>query len=216
MDKFIITEEMIKNATDYIPLAAKQAIAKSIAENSIQPIEMSVLKAEADSTLALPQIYEENWLLKKMYLAQSFLTEYLHIELPVTFGVKEYDEYFASHPFNQLERMKSKVATPDENTRNKIFDILADYDELKKLVNTEIANEKAARNDVAERVLAAVTVGTTPEFIEKLSNELKEEVDKIPALQEKLKEKRDNAVKAQEKTAKVKETLSTMQTKEDN
>ena len=180
MEKFTITKEIIEKATDYIPLAEKQAIAKVIAENSIEPIEMSVLSVQADSTLALPQRYEENWLLKKLYLAQYFLTEYLHIELSENFSVKDYDNFFNAHPFEQLERLKRNKEIAD-----KVFDILADYGELKKLTEVEIYNAKAARNDTLERFLAGITVLSTPENIEAMTKELKNATEQLSTAKKK-------------------------------
>lgn len=180
MEKFTITKEIIEKATDYIPLAEKQAIAKVIAENSIEPIEMSVLSVQADSTLALPQRYEENWLLKKLYLAQYFLTEYLHIEASENFSVKDYDNFFNAHPFEQLERLKRNKEIAD-----KVFDILADYGELKKLTEVEIYNAKAARNDTLERFLAGITVLSTPENIEAMTKELKKATEQLSTAKKK-------------------------------
>ena len=198
MEKFTITKEIIEKATDYIPLAEKQAIAKVIAENSIEPIEMSVLSVQADSTLALPQRYEENWLLKKLYLAQYFLTEYLHIESSENFSVKDYDNFFNAHPFEQLERLKRNKEIAD-----KVFDILADYGELKKLTEVEIYNAKAARNDTLERFLAGITVLSTPENLEAMVKELKKATDDLSLAKAEIKKK----------TAKKQVTEKTTETK---
>lgn len=212
MDKFIfeITPEMIKVAKSYIPLSEKVAIAKAVAEACIEPLETSVLSVQADNTLALPKQYEENIYLKKLYLAQYFLSEYLNIQLPENFTGADYDKFFASHPMNQLERMKGST-----ELKNKVFDILADFKELKKIVDIEIYNAKAARNDGLERLLAGITVVSTPENVEALVKELKQATDNLATARETATDKRKEVAEIQKKAAKVKQAAKQIEGKKE-
>ena len=171
---FIITEEMVNRAESYMPLARKVALAKTIAPDCIYTAEITTQTLEANKVLALPQICLENILTKQLYLMQIFLTEYLHIELPkgedgkeLEFSTEIYDNFARNHPLNQLERLKTNPVVKD-----KVFDIIADYKEFKKLLDIEIYNLRLARNDAWERALAGIGVITTPDAIQKMQAEL--------------------------------------------
>ena len=69
---------------------------------------------------------------------------------------------------NQLERLKNLPSIKD-----KVFNIIADYKELKKLFEIGIYNRKASRNDGIERALAGITVINDPETMKKVIEELK-------------------------------------------
>ena len=207
MDKknepFEITEEMIKKAKTYISLADKIAFAKTIAEECIESVEMSVQKIQSDEVLALPQLYEENAMRKQLYLMQAFLRHYLGVEVPNEFGVADYDKYAKSHPMNQLKRFKSGNA----EIKNKVFDLLADYKELKKLLEIEIYNAKFARNDTVERIFAGITVGSSPEFIQKA-------VEQLKATTEEFEQKKGELMKKTALNGKKKTEASNAQTKQ--
>lgn len=164
---FIITEEMVKKATKYVPLAEKMGFIAAYAPDCLKEVEISVQKLQSDSLLALPPLWAENIQFKQMYLLRAFLEMYLHIEVAADFTSKEYDKYAASRPFNQLERFKNNPELKDI-----AFDILADFKELKKLFDIEIYNLKAARNDGMERALAAISIISSPEAIKKLTDEM--------------------------------------------
>lgn len=197
---FEITHEMIENATVYIPLAQKQAFAELVAEDVTVPVETSVLSVQADHTLALPKQYEENCFLKKLYLAKFFLEEYLHVEASADGGFTpvDYDKFFASHPMNQLERYKN--ASESKEFKDKVFDILADFKELKKTVDTEIYKSLMRKNDSMERFLAGITVFSTPENVKLLTEELQKSAEQFSAIKE-------NAAKGKKQTKELAEQL---------
>lgn len=199
---FIITEEMVMKATDYIPLAEKSAIAKTFAEYCLDEAEVSVEEVQANSVLALPRINQENQARKQLYLLLILLDNYLHVEISDEFADDVYDRYAKSHPFNQLERFKScgKI-----ELRNKVFDILTDYRELEKMLNAEIFNLKAAKNSTIDRVLAGIGVMMTPEMVQKLSTELQKTIDEVDKTQKKLIENKATAGKPKATTAKEKD-----------
>ena len=164
---FIITEEMVKKATKYVPLAEKMGFIAAYAPDCLKEVEISVQKLQSDSLLALPPLWAENIQFKQMYLLRAFLEMYLHIKVAEEFTSKEYDKYASSHPFNQVERLKGDI-----EVKATVLDILADFRELKKLFDTEIYNLKAARNDGMERALAAISIISSPEAIKKLTDEM--------------------------------------------
>lgn len=164
---FIITEEMVKKATKYVPLAEKMGFIAACAPDCLKEVEISVQKLQGDSLLALPPLWAENIQFKQMYLLRAFLEMYLHIEVAADFTSKEYDKYAAFHPFNQLERLKN-----NPELKNIVFDILTDFKELKKLFDIEIYNLKAARNDGMERALAGISIISSPEAIKAMTDEM--------------------------------------------
>ena len=189
-EPFIITEEMIEKATAYIPLAEKIAFAKTYAAECIEPVEIDVLNIQANETMALPSLYEENTLKKQLYLMQAFLTEYLHIAVPNEFTTEVYDEYAKTQPLNQLERWKTK-GKPE--IKDKVFDLLADYKALKKLLDGEIYKLVTARSDSVSRVLASITLMCDPETVKKMTAELQKTIGEVEVAQKKLDEKRATA-----------------------
>lgn len=165
---FEITEEMIQRATTYVPLSEKMAFAKLIAPECLVQADIGNRKEQIDSMMALPPLYEENVQLKNLYLMQYFLTRYLNIDIGeaanINFSSEIYDQYASSHPMNQLERMKSNPAIKD-----KVFNLIADYKELKKILDVEIYNRKTERNDGLNRFMTGMALAATPEAVEGLA-----------------------------------------------
>ena len=190
-ETFIINEEMINKATAYIPLVDKIAIAKTFAQNCIQPVEISVQKIQSDETLTLPQMYEDDTMAKQVHLMYVLLTEYLHVKVNDDFSAEDYDHYAQFHPLNQLERLKSG----NVEVKNKVFNLLYDFKELKKLIDTEIYNLKSAHNDTIERFLAGITLLSTPENVQKMVTELQKVTEQVQEKQTEVKQKRATAKK---------------------
>lgn len=176
--KFEITEEMVVNATSYIPLAKKIGAAKTYAPECIEEVEISLQKLQADTLLTLPPLCKENDLIEQLRLLNMFLTLYLHIEVEEPFTPEAYDKYASSHPINQLERFKANPAL-----KSKVFDILADYRELKNYFQREIVALIKIRNDGWERTLTGISVMSSPEALKAMV----EEIQKISEPLEQLK-----------------------------
>lgn len=81
---------------------------------------------------------------------------------------EKYDYYAEDHLLNQIERFKS-----DPEVKDIVFDLMSDYKDFKKLVDTEIYNAKANANDPIPRLSAAIAVLTAPETISTITEELK-------------------------------------------
>ncbi len=193
-EPFIITEEMIEKAKAYIPLADKVAFAVVTAKECIEPVEIDVLNIQANETMALPSLYQEDTFKKQLYLMQAFLKDYLHIAVPDEFTAEVYDEYAKDQPLNQLERLKTK-GKPE--IKDKVFDLLADYKALKKLLDNEIYKLVTARNDTPSRILASVTLMSDPETVKKMVAELQKVTAQVEEKQTELKQKRTNTKKAE-------------------
>lgn len=172
--KFEITEELIKGAATYIPLEDKMAFAEAVAESVLEPVEISAQKIQSDEVITLPQLWEENPQKKQLFLMQLFLRHYLRVEVPDNFSTRDYDEYAKVHPINQLERFKGNT-----EVKHIIFDLLADYKELKKLLDIKIFNLKATRNDALERFLAGVNLLSTPDNLKALTSSLKQATEQL-------------------------------------
>lgn len=196
-EPFIITEEMINKATSYLPLSDKRAIVTVVAKNCLESVDKITDGIAQETQLPIPQLYREACGTKQLYLMYYFLTEYLHIGLSEEFGEKEYDYYAGSHIFNQLERFKSK----DTEIKNKVFDILYDFKELKKMLDTEIFNLKESRNDTLNRIQDSISLFSTPENIKALTDLMQKTIGEIETKQAELKQKR-TAVKKTEATEK--------------
>lgn len=192
---FIITEEMIKKATSYIPLATKKAIATALADACLVAVDKTTENIATETQLPIPQLYREECGVKSLYLMYYFLTEYLHIAVSDEFTEEEYDYYASSHIFNQLERFK----TADKEIKDKVFDILYDFKELKKMLDTEIFNLKESRNSLLDRLQNFLDLFADPETIKKLSAELQKTIGEVEITQKKLDDKRTAAKKAETK-----------------
>ena len=171
--EFLITDEILKRAVTYMPIAEKAATAKVVARECLQRDETP----EAHG--AFPPLWRENQHLKALMLMQILLTDYLGVNIGIDgdFNSRVYDKYGKSHVLNQLERYKGNAELKDT-----VFDILTDYKDLRKMIDAEIYAEKAKRNDTLLRLSLAADLAATPENVKaiaeeiaRMSDEMKEE-----------------------------------------
>lgn len=171
--KITITKEIMRGADTYVPLLLKTSTAQAIASSSIEKAEFK----GGD----VPPRFIENPMTKAKCLMGALLTFYLHIAYEgnddLNMAVDIYDRFAASHILNQIERMKS-----DAFMRDKAFDLLADYRELEKRVNSEIYSLLSVQNDTVARLSMVMSRGMNPEEaqktleeIEKLQGEIEEQ-----------------------------------------
>ena len=71
----------------------------------------------------------------------------------------DYDEIMGSHLINQMERLKS-----DKEIRDKVFNVMYDYNELKKMLNSEIYSRLGHLNDTLSRMLVALQAQDPEKF----------------------------------------------------
>lgn len=192
--KFIIDEKMIAEATDYIPFTDKIDIVNELADSCLEPVDKSLDGIATETQLPIPQLYKERCGAKQYFLMYYFLTKYLHISIEADkWTVEQFDYYASSHIFNQLERFKSA----DKEIKDKVFDILYDFKELKKMLDTEIFNLKESRNNGLERVQSYIDLFASPENIKQLNDLLQKTIGEVETAQKKLAEKRGTAKKTE-------------------
>ena len=189
-EKFIITDEMIRGASDYIPFDEKRTIAEDQAPACLVAVDKGTDEIATETQLPIPQLFKERSGAKQYFLMYYFLTKYLHVKIAETgWTTEEYDYYASSHIFNQLERFKSK----DAEIKNKVFDLLYDYKQLKSMLEVEIYNLKEAKNSALDRLQDSIALFSTPENVAKLNELMQKNLGELEAAQKKLAEKRGEA-----------------------
>ena len=163
-----ITKEILENAMDYMPAEEKQLWADKVANVCIVSVDMTG-KDDGGRIIPVPPRCEENNLARTFALAQALAQEYLKIYPKDKVLLEgDYEEILSSHLINQIERMKS-----ERDVRDKAFNILYDYGELKKMLNTSIFSKLGHLNDPLSRLLVALQA-VDPNEITKATEDLNE------------------------------------------
>lgn len=170
-----ITKESLMNAVTYMPLRTKIDLSKDIAALCLENIDTDEQNKVGESIIALPHLKGENLALKNILLLNTLLGFYLDLDLPEKDGDGNdidpydlFDFYAGGHLLNQIERFKA-----DPDVKDKVFDLLSDYKDLKKIVDTEIYNQKSNVNDIIPRMAASIAVLGSPETMKQVIEELK-------------------------------------------
>lgn len=164
-NRIVITPEIVKNATDYIPLMKKQEMAEAIAQKCIVKVLMKYTeKGDGTDSVPMPDRYQEYHMYTNLYLMGVLAREYLHIPYEGDGSGKDhtgydnlkmpanvYDQWGASHVLNQLEQMKT-----DREMREKVFDLLNDYKDFRWMLAHEIDILLGHDNDVVTRMMQAI------------------------------------------------------------
>ena len=164
-NKIVITPEIVKNATDYIPLMKKQEMAETIAQKCIVKVLMKYTeKGDDTDSVPMPDRYQEYHMYTNLYLMGVLAHEYLHIPYEGDGTGKEiidyenlkmpanvYDQWGESHVLNQLEQMKT-----DRELREKVFDLLNDFKDFRWMLAHEIDILLGHNNDVVTRMMQAL------------------------------------------------------------
>lgn len=190
-NKIVITPEIVKNATDYIPLMKKQEMAETIAQKCIVKVLMKYTeKGDGTDSVPMPERYQEYHMYTNLYLMGVLAHEYLHIPYEGDGTGKEiidyenlkmpanvYDQWGESHVLNQLEQMKT-----DRELREKVFDLLNDFKDFRWMLAHEIDILLGHNNDVVTRMMQAIgssikemTADSMQELGEALKNEQTQE-----------------------------------------
>ena len=207
MEYFELTKDMMAGAKTYMPLYTKKTLAEAVAFRCVKPMtrlkwdgihlsERADGKEARDEPTSLPDLMEEDVALKMCLLQNVLLSWYFDVEMDEeNIGYEQYDFYAGGHPMNQIERFKA-----DRDVKNKAFDLMEDWREFKKMVDTIIYNYKMNANDPLKRFDAMLTVFSSPENIQALVNELQKSADEVE-------EKVKGAKKARKKSDKVLEPI---------
>ena len=180
-----ITRDTIRNARTYLNIGAKQRLSEQIAGWVVQPVEMN-----QDDVFSIPPIYKENRALKNMLMMGILCKYYLQMEFdcdkirfvdtegnlieekPIDYypTMEAFDDMASSAIMNQLERMKKC----DKEIINTIFDFMYDYKTLEQMVNAEIKDYLAQKNDVISRAVNMLELLVSEKNLEKMQNTLTE------------------------------------------
>lgn len=194
MEKVIINEQDILNANESIPLTRKWALAKYIAEWSLEKNNVVVVEKGKD-TIPLPDLYRRRTILETQFKIGVFVREYMGREfepvhesgtdLPVTYlmAADEADQW--SNFEAQLDRLKR---SKDKAVADKCYDILNDYHAFVRMVSIEIEQELQIKNDLLGRAawfLSYLVGKLTPEELLKNMGEISDMASEIEPKEEK-------------------------------
>ena len=96
-----------------------------------------------------------------------------------------YDYYASGNLISQLEGFKTDI-----EVKSIAFDLLNDYKNFKKMVDTEIYNSKNIENDLLNRVLRGLTligadkIITKPEMLQQIKDEINKMIKELEVKKE--------------------------------
>lgn len=174
--KPITMKEIFGEANTYVPLMEKAEIVSHCAERCIDRVVVSTgEKFRGD----VPPMYRENGQRKRRYLMGILARAYLRLDFEGCEGDKwllsadDYDLVQGAQLINRVDRMKKQ----SDALRDKAYDLLADYRDLEKMLNTEINANLSIMNDVVARMMMTTAASITPESMQELV-EMAEQVQK--------------------------------------
>ena len=183
----IIMKEVFINAKSYVPLMQKEEIVSYCAERCIDRVVVNTGEKFRGDT---PPMYRENGQRKRRYLLGILARAYLRLDFEGCGGDRwlmsadDYDWVGGVQLINQIDRMKKQ----SDALRDKAYDLLADYRDLEKMMNTEINANLSIMNDVVARMAMSAASAMTPESLQELTEmakELKQTADNIQNATEK-------------------------------
>ena len=162
----------MSGAATYMPLQEKDEWARNAAAMCINRVTLAA--KDGDDTNAIPDYYTLNQERKSRVLYALLANTYLGFGLDLTEGylvsTDDYDRWAGSHVMNQIERLKRTAQS--YSLRDRIYDMLYDYKDAERRLNTEIASILSVHNDACSRLLAMLAVQTTPEYLTRQKDEL--------------------------------------------
>ena len=182
-EKIILTEDSVKNAVSYVPLKTKEEFCDYCSVRCMEKVQITMTDSQGS---AMPDMWIENTSAKSRCLMTALLV--LYLGYPVKEVEREegnlwlmteemYDTCGMSHIVNQLDRMKGTAAV-----RDKVFDLLRDYRELEKKLNTAIYSNLSIQNDAANRIFMKLAMDVSAEALEeqkKALEELRQQFDEL-------------------------------------
>ena len=167
-----LQKEDIKSATDYLPMLEKRKFLTLAAANCIERISVS-LEDPDEYSMPMPDYYKENQAKMHRYLMGAFVKLYLKKEFEPIAGddylmaQDDFDRWAGGHVFNQIDRAKK-----DTELKDKCFDILEDYNNLRRMFYAEVHSLLATMNDPCQRIMAMLQMQGTPENVSKSIEEV--------------------------------------------
>lgn len=172
-----ITEKIITEAINYLPLREKEKLAAEIAEKSLELVKINV--DYGGDIRPIPPMTREDTSKKSRYLMGVFAGRYLKIpfepveddETKTLPDENTYDSFASSHIFDQMEKMKRTAGLPPE-TKAKVYEIMSDFRDFEKRVNAGIYSLISMQNDVCSRLMIMMDAQTTPDALQRAEEEL--------------------------------------------
>jgi hypothetical protein len=161
-------KDVLSAANAYLPLMEKTQIVSHCAERCIDRVVVNTGEKFRGDT---PPMYRENGQRKRRYLMGILARAYLRLDFEGCGGDRwlmsadDYDWVGGVQLINQIDRMKKQ----SDALRDKAYDLLADYRDLEKMMNTEIAANLDVMNDVVARMTMSAASAMTPESMKELS-----------------------------------------------
>lgn len=172
MEKIFITEGVASGAATYMPLTEKDKWARTAAALCINRVTLAA--KDESATSSIPDFYTLNQERKSRALYALLANTYLGFALELTeeylMSADDYDRWAGSHVMNQLERLKRTAQS--YSVRDRIYDMLYDYKDAERRLNTEIATILSIHNDTCTRMMAMMAIQTTPEYLQKTKEEM--------------------------------------------
>lgn len=183
MAEIKITEDEILDANDYVNICTKEAITRLFAQLCAERVD----NPNSTRLQPLPPLYRENRRLRqqmsmgvfaKLYLKKDIKLQTVSIEsngkveknaVDCCMETAQFDEWSASHVFNQMERLK---ASKKEGVRNKVFDILYDFKCFENMLFGAIRDELEMRNDFSDRFTKLINMQSSPQTLEEATRVL--------------------------------------------
>lgn len=185
MERIVITENDIKNANTYMPVTQKWVAAKFIAQLVVETKPVAIM--DGGEKTAIPDMADRNTLREAMFKTGVFVKEYMrkgfdpvHTEeskggKPIQWLMSADDTDRWGNFEAQIDRMK-RSKTP--GVADACYEMLNDYHQFLRMLNIEIEQEMALKNDPVGRTLMANKMNAlTPDDL----NELLETLKKIEA-----------------------------------
>lgn len=183
-NKFEITKEIMENADTYMPLALKELISISKARecvketNYIQPMGVDT---QFNGEYGMGPMYCESPSTKARILMTCLMVFYLKVwpdSTDMICSLDDYDAWSKAHVLNQIERFKST------EYREKAFDIISDYREMERHLNSAIYSVLRELNDPVKRFMEAFGTMGSIEGIQEAVKSIEEAKDGIEAERE--------------------------------
>ena len=166
--KPITVKEVFAKANTYVPLMEKAAIVRHCAERCIDRVVVDTgEKFRGD----VPPMYRENGQRKRRYLLGILVRAYLRLDfVPCEedkwlLSADDYDLVGGVQLINQIDRMKKQSDT----LRDKAYDLLADYRDMERMLNTEINANLTIMNDVVARMAMSASSAMSPESMAEIA-----------------------------------------------
>ena len=183
-NKFEITKEIMANADTYMPLALKELISISKARECVKEtnyIQSMGVDTQFKGEYGMGPMYCESPSTKARILMTCLMVFYLKVwpdSTDMICSLDDYDAWSKAHVLNQIERFKST------EYREKAFDIISDYREMERHLNSAIYSVLRELNDPVKRFMEAFGAMGSIEGIQEAVKSIEEAKDGIEAERE--------------------------------